>query len=226
MPRIPQTAPTTCEAALYESGLFPVAGVDEAGRGPLAGPVVACALILPPKFTIEGVNDSKKLSEKRRRALAAEIMGVAITYSFGIVDAATIDKINIHQATLLAMTRAVEGLAEVPAVLLVDGKFTPPVSVPSICIVKGDSHSHLIAAASILAKEARDGIMYELHNMYPQYGFNKHKGYGTLAHRNAIIQHGPCPVHRLSFSVKEGEALTTGCEAPARNNAQSANEEA
>jgi len=196
-----KTAPDTCEAFFYEMGHGPVAGVDEAGRGPLAGPVVACALVLPPGLVIEGVNDSKKLSASRRRALAKIIISSAIAYNYGIVDAATIDKINIHHASLLAMAHAIEGLSPKPKVVLADGKFSPPISIPTLHLVKGDSHSHLIAAASILAKEYRDEIMLSLHKEYPQYGFDKHKGYGTLAHKEAIMQHGLCPGHRVSYKV-------------------------
>ena len=196
-----KTAPNTCEAVFYEQGLGPVAGVDEAGRGPLAGPVVACALVLPPGLIIEGVNDSKKLSAKRRAELAAKIKSAAISFEYGIVDAATIDQINIHEAALLAMSLAVNKLQPSPKVVLADGKFPPQVPFPTLYIVKGDANSHLIAAASILAKEARDEIMLGLHQTYPQYGFDKHKGYGTVAHREAIRQHGPCPVHRVSFRL-------------------------
>jgi len=196
------TAPDTCEAVFYEMGLGPVAGVDEAGRGPLAGPVVACAMILPPGLIIEGVRDSKKISPTRRAALAKEILAGAAAYSYGIVDAKTIDEINIHQAALLAMARAIEGLHPNPRVVLVDGKFSPPIDIPTLHIIKGDSHSHLIAAASILAKQARDEIMCSLHNVYPQYGFDKHKGYGTKAHIEALKEYSPSPVHRLSFKSK------------------------
>jgi len=196
-----KTAPNTCEAIFYERGLSPVAGVDEAGRGPLAGPVVACAVILPPGLIIDGVYDSKKLSAARRAELAKMIKASAVSYSYGIVDASIIDKINIHQAALLAMAKAVEGLVPSPKVVLADGKFPPPVPSPCLYIIKGDAHSHLIAAASILAKEARDDIMEKLHDTYPQYGFNKHKGYGTAIHRAAIREYGPCPVHRVSFKL-------------------------
>jgi len=195
------TAPNTCEAVFYERGLAPVAGVDEAGRGPLAGPVVACALILPPGLIIEGVNDSKKLSAKRRAVLAAKIKSAAISYEYGIVDAAAIDQINIHKAALLAMTLAINKLHPLPKVVLADGKFPPQVPFPTLYLIKGDAHSHLIAAASILAKEARDEIMLDVHQIYPQYGFDKHKGYGTAAHKEMIKQYGHCPMHRMSFKL-------------------------
>lgn len=194
-----KTAPNTCETILFEMGLTNIAGVDEAGRGPLAGPVVACALILPPGCIIEGVTDSKKLSPARRAILAKEIITNATAYSYGIIDAETIDKINIHNAALLAMAQATDGLHLKPKVALIDGKFSPPLSMPTLHIIKGDFHSHLIAAASILAKQTRDEIMYSLHQIYPQYGFDKHKGYGTKAHKEAIRHYGPSPVHRRSF---------------------------
>jgi len=199
--RIFKTAPNTCEAVLHEAGLSPIAGVDEAGRGPLAGPVVACALILPPGLVIEGVNDSKSLSSIRRAGLAEKIKSVAVAYSYGVVDAATIDKINIHNAALEAMVLAVEGLAVVPRVVLVDGKFPPDVACPALYLVKGDAVCHLIAAASILAKVMRDGIMCDLHEVYPQYGFDRHKGYGTAAHREAIGLFGVCGEHRGSYKL-------------------------
>jgi len=186
---------------LHESGLYPIAGVDEAGRGPLAGPVVACALILPPGLLIEGVNDSKALSASRRAMLAVKIKAAAMAYSYGIIDAATIDIINIHNAALEAMALAVKGLTIHPKVVLADGKFPPVVPCPTLHLVRGDSHSHLIAAASILAKEERDGIMNDLHKAYPVYGFDRHKGYGTTAHRMAIKQYGTCPEHRVSYRL-------------------------
>jgi len=197
----PTTAPNTCEVILQESGLSPIAGVDEAGRGPLAGPVVACALVLPPGLVIEGINDSKKLSPATRSRLALAIQSVAISYSYGIVSAATIDKINIHNTALQAMTIAIRGLTTIPRVVLADGKFPPPNPYPTLYLVKGDTLSHLIAAASILAKQHRDEIMQDLHNKYPQYGFDRHKGYGTAAHREAIKQHGPCDAHRVSYKL-------------------------
>jgi len=196
-----KTAPNTCETILHESGLSPIAGVDEAGRGPLAGPVVACALILPPNLIIEGVNDSKTLSPNRRAVLAEKIKATAVTYNYGVIDAATIDKINIHNATLEAMALAVNGLALLPKVVLADGKFPPQVTYPTLHLVKGDALCHLIAAASILAKEKRDKIMQDLHKIYPMYGFSKHKGYGTAAHREAVKQYGPCTAHRVSYKL-------------------------
>jgi len=193
------TAPTIIEDSYIARGISPIAGVDEAGRGPLAGPVVACAVILPEGLVIEGVNDSKKTTEKRRHELAARIKTQALAYAFGIVDVATIEDINILQATMLAMQNAVEGLKMAPNFVLVDGNKLPVLPCEAICIKKGDSASHLIAAASILAKVERDNIMLELHQKYPFYGFDKHKGYGTKAHRDAIAKYGLCPAHRVSF---------------------------
>ena len=190
---------TAYEDGLAQQGLAPVAGVDEVGRGPLAGPVVTCALILPLGLVIDGVNDSKKLSAKKRTLLAAEIKSVAIDYAFGIVDAETIDRINILQATLLAMKMAVEGLQILPKAALVDGVTSPHLSCKVVCLAKGDAKSHLIAAASILAKVERDAMMADIHDIFPMYGFNSHKGYGTKVHGEALMQYGLCPQHRRSF---------------------------
>ena len=184
-------------------GFSPVAGVDEAGRGPLAGPVVACALILPPGIVIEGVNDSKKLTPPVREKLAEKITKVAVSFAYGIVSAAEIDRINILRATMKAMQQAISGLNPAAKIALVDGP-NPPVSpCRVVCIPGGDSASRLIAGASILAKVKRDNIMAEIHEKFPEYGFEKHKGYGTKAHREAIIYHGLCPEHRRTFGVKK-----------------------
>jgi len=193
------TAPSICEDIFAESGLSPVAGIDEAGRGPLAGPVVACALVLPDGLIIEGVNDSKKISAARREALSKKIKEAALGYAYGIIDADTIDRINILQATLRAMSEAVSALSVTPKVALVDGNTPPRCHMPVVCIVRGDSKSHVIAAAGILAKVKRDEIMTEMHEKYPEYGFNAHKGYGTAAHKNALDLFGLCPEHRKSF---------------------------
>ena len=176
-----------------------IAGIDEAGRGPLAGPVVACAVILPVGLIIDGVNDSKKVSEKKRTLLYEIIQDAAIAYAFGIVDEAMIDRMNILQATLLAMQLAVNQLSPAPAIALVDGTTKPILPCQAMCIAQGDSKSHTIAAASILAKVKRDSIMMALHEQLPQYDFAKHKGYGTKAHREAIAAHGLSPHHRRSF---------------------------
>jgi len=193
------TAPTTYEDALWTQGYSTVAGVDEVGRGPLAGPVVTCAVILPQWFVIEGVNDSKTLSEKRREELALQIKANAIAYSYGIVDVEKIEEINILWAAMLAMEQAVNGLSITPDAVLVDGNRLPNLQQHAVCITKGDTKSHMIAAASILAKVKRDKIMQELHDKYPMYGFNKHKGYGTAMHRKALLEHGLCPQHRRGF---------------------------
>ncbi len=181
-----------------------IAGVDEAGRGPLAGPVVSAAVILPLDFTCIGVNDSKKLSEKKRNALFPVIREQAIAVSTGIASHHEIDEINILQASLLSMKRAVENLSCPPDFLLIDGKFTIDMDIDQSAVIKGDSNSISIAAASIIAKVTRDAIMESLHKTYPQYNFIKHKGYPTKAHKAAILKHGPCPVHRRTFKgVKE-----------------------
>jgi len=196
------TAPTIIEDSYIAHGISPIAGVDEAGRGPLAGPVVACAVILPAGLVIEGVNDSKKITEERRDKLAVCIKTQALAYAFGIVDVAIIEEVNILQATMLAMQNAVECLKTAPKFVLVDGNKLPHLPCEALCIKKGDSASHLIAAASILAKVARDNMMLELHQKYPFYGFDRHKGYGTKAHTDAIAKHGLCPAHRVSFCKK------------------------
>lgn len=194
-----KTAPSTIEDNLTAEGFSPIAGVDEVGRGSLAGPVVVCALILPAGLVIEGVYDSKKVTAIRREKLAAEIKKAAISYAFGIIEAEEIDRINILRATMMAMVKAVEGLNPAPAVALVDGNTPPDCNCKVICVPKGDSASHLIAAASILAKVERDNIMQELCIKYPQYGWDANKGYGTAAHREALQKHGLSPAHRKSF---------------------------
>ena len=186
-----------------------IAGVDEAGRGPLAGPVVSAAVILPHDFACIGINDSKKLSEKKRNALFPIIMEQAIAVSTGISSHDEIDKINILQASLLSMKRAVEKLSNpsdslAPDFLLIDGNFTLDMDIEQSAIVKGDSRSISIAAASIIAKITRDAIMKELHELYPKYNFIQHKGYPTKAHKEAIFKYGPCPVHRRTFKGVKG----------------------
>ena len=185
-------------------GFQTIAGVDEAGRGPLAGPVVSAAVILPEDFSCPGINDSKKLSEKKRNLLFPLIREGAIAVAVGMASHREIDEINILQASLLSMKRAVENLTITPGVtrpdfLLIDGKFTLQMDIKQSAIIKGDSKSISIAAASIIAKVTRDAIMKELHEKYPVYNFIQHKGYPTKAHKAAILKHGPCPVHRLSF---------------------------
>lgn len=185
-----------------------ICGVDEAGRGPLAGPVYAAAVILDENRPIEGLADSKKLSEKKRDKLAAEIRQHALAWAIGRADVEEIDRINILQASLLAMRRAVESLPLMPGEVLVDGLHCPALAVPAKAIVKGDDSVAQIAAASILAKTARDAAMLSLHDIYPQYGFDRHKGYGTADHLAALREHGASPEHRGSFApvkaAKEG----------------------
>lgn len=177
-----------------------VAGVDEAGRGPLAGPVFAAAVILDAQRPIEGLNDSKALSAARREALFEQIQTCALACSIAQASVAEIDTLNILQATMLAMRRAVEGLATVPQQVLVDGNRLPPLTMPAQAIVKGDARVAAISAASILAKVARDRWCLQLHARCPQYGFDRHKGYGSAAHLQALQQHGPCQEHRRSFA--------------------------
>lgn len=182
-----------------------LAGVDEAGRGPLAGPVFAAAVILPPGFMIEGVNDSKKLSEKKREALFDVIKENALAYAICTADVGMIEEINILQATMHAMRSAIEKLKCMPQAVLIDGNRAPEgIVMPHETVVGGDATSQSIAAASILAKVARDRFCKEVLAMkYPEYMFEKHKGYGTKLHFEKIIEYGPCPEHRLSFLRKK-----------------------
>ena len=179
-----------------------ICGIDEAGRGPLAGPVVAGAAILPKDCQILYLNDSKKLSEKKRELLYDEIREKAVSWAVGIVEPERIDEINILQATYEAMRQAISKLTVLPDILLNDAVTIPGISIPQVPIVKGDAKSVSIAAASILAKVTRDRMMAEYDQIYPAYGFGKHKGYGTAAHIQAIRQFGPCPIHRKSFIKK------------------------
>ena len=191
------------EHAATEEGFSLICGVDEAGRGPLAGPVCAAAVILPPDLELEGLNDSKKLSEKRREALYPLICEQALAYGIAFASEQEIDELNILQATFLAMRRAVEQLGQKPDLALVDGNREPDFGgIPVRTIVKGDSRSANIAAASILAKVTRDRFMLEQDAVYPQYGFAVHKGYGTQKHYAALREFGPCPIHRRSFLKK------------------------
>lgn len=191
------------EHIVFDEGFSCVCGVDEAGRGPLAGPVCAAAVILPPDLVIEGLNDSKKLTDKRRRALFDVITEQALAYGIAFASEQEIDEINILQATFLAMRRAVEQLRLRPELALVDGNREPDFGeIPVRTIIKGDSLSANIAAASILAKVTRDRFMEEQDAIYPQYGFALHKGYGTQAHYAALREHGPCPIHRRTFLKK------------------------
>ncbi len=187
------------EKKAYSKGYASVCGVDEAGRGPLAGPVCAAAVILPEGLILEGVNDSKKLTEKKREALFDVVKDRALSYSIAFASVEEIEELNILNATMLAMKRAVEGL-DVPAdFAYIDGNRTPDLEIPSEYIIKGDARSMSVAAASILAKVSRDRLMLNFAELYPGYGFEKHKGYGTKVHTDAIKELGPCPIHRMSF---------------------------
>jgi len=190
------------EQALWSRGLLSVAGIDEAGRGPLAGPVVAAAVVLPAETFIPGVDDSKRLTHRERNRLFDAIMARATAVGVGIVSHEVIDEINIYRATLRAMEEAVRKLMPAPQHLLVDGITPLRIGIPCTAIVDGDARCSAIAAASIIAKVTRDRIMIDLDSVYPGYGFAKHKGYGTLEHREAIARLGPCPIHRRSFAVK------------------------
>lgn len=197
-------------AALGDLSAETLCGVDEAGRGPLAGPVFAAAVILDPLRLIDGLRDSKKLNESQRDRLAAEIKQKALAWSIAYASEQEIDSINILQATMLAMRRAVEGLAVVPTLALVDGNRCPVLTVPTRAVVKGDDLVPAISAASILAKTARDALLMELHATYPGYGFDQHKGYPTALHLERLRLHGASPVHRRSFAPVR--ALTQGIE--------------
>ncbi len=191
------------EKSLYAEGYRLIAGVDEAGRGPLAGPVCAAAVILPEDLVIEGINDSKKLTEKKREKLFDIIIENAVAYSIEFSSPDVIDKINIRQATSLAMHNAVKNLETATDFVIVDGNDNIPFDIPYRYVVKGDAKSQTIAAASILAKVSRDRLMVELDKEYPEYGFAKHKGYGTKAHCEAIQKYGVLEIHRKSFMTKK-----------------------
>ena len=190
------------ENACFEEGYKIICGVDEAGRGPLAGPVCAAAVILPPNVEIPGLNDSKKLTDKKRRELMPIIKETAIAYGIAFASEQEIDEINILQATYLAMHRAIDQLAVKADLALVDGNRAGDFGLPVKTVVKGDSLSASIAAASVLAKVTRDDVMLELAEKYPEYAFDIHKGYGTKAHYAALTQHGPSPIHRMTFLKK------------------------
>lgn len=187
------------ENNMKAADLLPVCGIDEAGRGPLAGPVCAGAVILPENCVIEGLNDSKKLTPKKRDILFDEIKKAAVAYGVGFASEKEIDEINILNATFLAMKRAVDKLKTAPASALVDGNRDPKLGIPTLCIIKGDGKCPSIAAASILAKVSRDRYMEKLDKEYPEYGFAKHKGYPTKEHYKNILEYGISPVHRMSF---------------------------
>ena len=190
------------EDGCFAEGYRVICGVDEAGRGPLAGPVCAAAVILPPYAQIPGLNDSKKLTDKRRRELMPVIKEQAIAYGIAFATHEEIDSINILQATYLAMERALAQLSVKPDLALIDGNRAKDFGLPVKTVVKGDSLSASIAAASVLAKVTRDDLMLQMAEEYPQYGFEIHKGYGTKAHYEALTAHGPSPIHRMTFLKK------------------------
>ncbi len=191
------------DAALRDEGYSLLCGVDEAGRGPLAGPVFAAAVIFHPDRIPDGLNDSKKLTERKREELFDRICDAALAYHIAYADVEEIEKHNILQATFMAMCRAVEGLSVVPDLALIDGNHIPPaLQVPSRCVIKGDALSASIGAASVLAKVSRDRYMMEMDAVYPQYAFKKHKGYGTALHYERLAEHGLSPIHRPSFLKK------------------------
>ena len=190
------------EESLYDEGYEYICGVDEAGRGPLCGPVVAAAVILPKHGCIEGVNDSKKISEKKREKLYDDIMKGAIAVGIGVSDVDVIEKVNILNATKIAMKKAVESLSIKPDYVLIDGNQKIDIDILQETVVSGDAKSESIASASIIAKVTRDRMLRKFDEMYPEYGFAKHKGYGTKAHIEAIKKYGLTPIHRKSFCTK------------------------
>lgn len=190
------------EQSYFDRGIKIICGVDEAGRGPLAGPVCAAAVILPPNAEIPGLNDSKKLSDKKRRELYPAIKEQAIAYGIAFADHSEIDEINILQATYLAMERAINQLSVKPELALIDGNRAKDFGIPVETVVHGDSLSASIAAASVLAKVTRDDYMLQMAEAYPGYDFEIHKGYGTKAHYAALTELGPCPIHRMTFLKK------------------------
>ena len=192
----------TYEHDAYLRGYTAVCGIDEAGRGPMAGPVYAAAVWLPEGFVLDGLNDSKKLSEKKREALFPVILENAVSYGIGFATEQEIDEINILQATFLAMRRAFAAMQKRCDYALIDGNRMPPLPVPGETIVKGDAKSPSVAAASILAKVSRDRVMLEYAKQYPEYQFEKHKGYGTKVHVEALHTYGPSPIHRKTFLKK------------------------
>jgi ribonuclease HII len=202
------------ERGLREQGFALVAGVDEAGRGPLAGPVVAAAVILPVDWPHPGIDDSKRLRAARREGLARLLAEEALAWGVGLAEAEEVDRLNIHHASLTAMRRAVEALGTRPDHLLIDGRFTLVMDLPQRAVVGGDASCLAVAAASILAKVHRDGIMRAWHRHYPQYNFAANKGYGTAEHRQALTRHGPCPLHRRSYMPVAQAVLEFGHDGP------------
>lgn len=192
----------TLENEIYDSGISLICGVDEAGRGPLAGPVCAAAVILPRGIEIEALNDSKKLSEKKRELLYDEICEKAISFGIAFATVGEIEEINILNASMLAMNRAIAQLAPRPELALIDGNRNSAIEIRSQCVIKGDAKCADIAAASILAKVTRDRYMLKMAEKYPEYHFEQHKGYGTKLHYEALREYGPCEIHRPSFLRK------------------------
>jgi ribonuclease HII len=191
-------------------GFITIAGVDEAGRGPLAGPVVAAAVILGEKSTIHGLDDSKKLTPKQRESIFWEVVAQAVSIGIGIIDSQEIDSLNILNATKKAMNMAIDDLSVKPDLLIIDAVALDGCTIDQRSIIKGDAKSASIAAASVIAKYFRDWMMKHYHTIYPDYGFDRHKGYGTRSHIEKITQHGPCPIHRLSFSPVSSIRLPYG----------------
>ena len=187
------------DISVKEEGYNIICGVDEAGRGPLAGPVFACAIIMKEDFIIPEVNDSKKLTEKKREALYDLILENAVAYSVALVDEKEIDEINILNATMKAMEMAINGLKVKPDLALIDGNQNRGITTNNRTVVKGDAKSYNIAAASIIAKVSRDRFIIKMDELYPEYGFKKHKGYGTKEHMKALFEYGPAPIHRTKF---------------------------
>lgn len=192
------------ERKAHENGFSYIAGIDEAGRGPLAGPIVAAAVILPLGYENGEIRDSKQLSAQRRERLYGTIREEALSVGLGVVEATVIDAVNIFRATLIAMEEAVSDLSLPPDYLLIDGRNRLPVSIPQETIIKGDTRSISVASASIIAKVSRDKIMEIYHRQFPQYNFLRNKGYGTEEHRRAIGKHGPCRIHRRTFRIEGG----------------------
>lgn len=191
----------TYETALWNQGIQWIAGIDEAGRGPLAGPVVAAAVIFPPYFFLPQIDDSKKLRPEIREMCYERIVQSAMTFGIGIVDVSEIDQLNIREASFKAMRNAIENLSVLPQHLLVDGFSIPGLTIPQTAVIKGDQKCFTIAAASIIAKVTRDRLMLKYDKLYPMYGFAKHKGYGTREHVQAILKYGLCEIHRRSFRL-------------------------
>ncbi len=198
------------EKRLWNQRFTHLAGVDEAGRGPLAGPVVAAAVIFPPGIEIAGVDDSKQLSHERRVELYQQIVAQCVSYGVSIIGVEDIDRLNIYQASMHAMRRALADLLPEPEHVLVDGRAIPELKLPQTAIIKGDAQSFTIGAASIIAKVVRDCLMEDYHQQFPHYGFAQHKGYATAAHYEALRRYGPCGIHRRSFNLvdKKGQSLS------------------